>query len=90
MVPHSPPHPAPCLHLTHLVFNQVSPTTHSLNASAAKWDVRHLGRAVLGSNRPEGLNQDHNVRERNIAPSTHINGRIVTSPDQTENTGFKS
>jgi hypothetical protein len=61
-----------------------------LNASAAKWDVHHFDLAVLGSNRPEGLNQDHNVREGNIAPSTHINGRIVTSPDQTENTGLES
>ena len=30
---------------------------------------------------PCGLNQDHTLRENNIAPSTHINGRIVTSPD---------
>ena len=38
-VPLYPP-PAPCLHLTHPVFNPVSPTTHSLNASVARGDKK--------------------------------------------------
>ena len=33
-----PSHLAPCLHLTHPVFNPVPPTAHSLNASAAGGD----------------------------------------------------
>ena len=38
--PHfTPPRPAPCLHLTHPVFNPMSPTTHSLNASVARGDT---------------------------------------------------
>ena len=43
-----------------------------------------------GSNRPIGFNQDQTLREENIAQRTHINGKIVTSPDQTENNGLKS
>ena len=37
-----PPRPAPLapyLHLTHPVFNPVSPTAHSLNASVARGDT---------------------------------------------------
>ena len=33
--------PAPCLHLTRPVFNPVSPTQHSSNASAARGDTKH-------------------------------------------------
>ena len=41
----APPHPAslypaPCLHLTEPVFNPVTPTTHSPNASVASGDTK--------------------------------------------------
>ena len=41
MVP--PSLPAPCLHLIHPVFNTVSPTTNSLDASAARGDANRRG-----------------------------------------------
>ena len=50
---HAPPHPAPCLHITHPVFNQVSPTTHSSNASVARGDTKTatgIGRVPAGKN----------------------------------------
>ena len=40
MTPPPPrPAPAPYLHLTHPLFNPVSPTTHSFNASVARGDT---------------------------------------------------
>ena len=46
--PHPAPPPAPCLHLTHPVFNPVSPTTHSLNASVARGDTNNYCKLLQG------------------------------------------
>ena len=48
------PRPVPCLHLTNPVFNPVSPTTHSSNASVARGDT------FTGFQKPPGMFLSHN------------------------------
>ena len=45
----TPARPAPFLHLTHPVFNPVSPTTPSLNASVARGDTIRRGGGKQGT-----------------------------------------
>ena len=49
--PAPPPLRGPCLHLTHKVFNPLSPTTHSLNASVARGDTIWRGQRGMHQGR---------------------------------------
>ena len=50
------PAPAPCLQLTHPVFNPVSPTAHSLNACNARGDTKTMPGVKYG-----GMRQLHDL-----------------------------